>query len=107
MPFAVCRKSKPLYTGVPGRKVKKNLLNKKSPCLSNRQGLVLYSFTSVYQQPQLPVLQDPELQPPPPPTGLVEVMEKPERYPASRKSTLMAPQESSNPSSTRKVTLSS
>jgi len=31
------------------------------------------------QQPQEPELQEPELHPPPPPTGLVEVMEKPER----------------------------
>lgn len=59
------------------------------------------------QPPQDPELQDPELQPPPPPTGLVEVMENPERYPASRKSTLIAPQEVSRSSSTRKVRLSS
>ncbi len=56
------------------------------------------------QLPQLPELHDPELQPPPPPSGLTEVMEKPERYPASRKSTLMVPQDSSKPSSTKKLT---
>lgn len=66
-----------------------------------------FELRFVVDQPQVPELQDPELQPPPPPTGLVEVMEKPERYPASRKSTLMAPHEESNPSSTRKLTPSS
>ena len=30
-------------------------------------------------QPQEPEAQEPELHPPPPPTGLVEVMEKPDR----------------------------
>ena len=59
------------------------------------------------QPPQEPELQEPELHPPPPPTGLVEVMENPERYPASIKSTLIAPQELSRSSSTRKVRLSS
>lgn len=41
-------------------------------------------------QPQLPVLHDPELQPPPP-IGLAEVIPKPERGPASIKSTLIDP----------------
>ena len=51
------------------------------------------------------MLQEPELQPPPPPPiGLSEVMEKPERYPASRKSTLMAPQVLSSPCSTKNWT---
>jgi hypothetical protein len=53
-------------------------------------------------QPQEPVAQEPELQPPPP-TGLAEVMEKPDRYPASIKSTLMEPHVLSSPWSTRKV----
>ncbi len=76
---------------------------KKAPAQMGRG----FELRFVVNQPQVPELQDPELQPPPPPTGLVEVMEKPERYPASRKSTLMAPQEESNPSSTRKLTPSS
>ncbi len=59
------------------------------------------------QPPQEPELQEPELHPPPPPTGFVDVMENPERYPASIKSTLIAPQELSRSSSTRKVRLSS
>ena len=50
---------------------------------------------------------EPELQPPPLLTGLVEVMEKPERCPASMKSTLIAPHVSSKVWSTRKVNLSS
>lgn len=77
--------------------------NKKAPTEMGRG----FELRFVVDQPQVPELQDPELQPPPPPTGLVEVMEKPERYPASRKSTLMAPHEESNPSSTRKLTPSS
>ena len=66
-----------------------------------------FELRFMVDQPQVPELQDPELQPPPPPTGLVEVMEKPDLYPASRKSTLIAPQEESNTSSTRKLTPSS
>lgn len=59
-------------------------------------------FFQRYQPPQLPVLQEPELQPPPPPlTGFSEVIEKPERYPASRKSTLMVPQVLIRPCSTK------
>ena len=54
-------------------------------------------------QPQEPVAHEPELHPPPPPTGLAEVMEKPDLYPASIKSTLMEPQVLSSPWSTRKV----
>jgi len=57
--------------------------------------------------PQVPELHEPELQPPPPPRGRVELMLKPERYPASTKSILMLPQESRRLSSTRKVRLSS
>lgn len=43
--------------------------------------------------PQEPPQEPPELHPPPP-TGLAAVMENPERYPASMKSTLIAPQRS-------------
>ena len=41
--------------------------------------------------PQPPEPHSPELQPPPPFTGLVEVMPKPERGPASTKSTVIPP----------------
>jgi len=52
--------------------------NKKSPC-QGRQGLFLVTdYKTDCQPPQEPELQEPELQPPPP-TGFVEVMEKPER----------------------------
>jgi hypothetical protein len=78
---------------------------KKAP--ARRQGLEIAAGMKMsVQPPQEPDPQDPELQPPPP-TGLVEVMEKPDRYPASIKSTLMAPQEASRSSSTRKVRSSS
>ncbi len=48
---------------------------KKAPV--SGQGLFLKRFGR-YQPPQEPELQEPELHPPPP-TGLAEVMEKPER----------------------------
>ena len=55
-------------------------------------------------QPQLPELQPPLLQPPPPPlTGIREEMVKPERMPLSTKSTLIAPQFFISSLSTRKV----
>lgn len=80
--------------------------HKKSPCRVTG-AFFLRAENGKLNQPQEPDPQDPELHPPPPPTGLVEVMEKPERYPASMKSTLIAPQVSSRPWSTRKVNLSS
>ena len=80
---------------------------KKAP--AGRQGpfVVLHVTITSSQPPQEPELQEPELHPPPLLTGLVEVMEKPDRYPASIKSTFIAPQVESNPSSTRKVRESS
>jgi len=52
---------------------------KKGPCQS-RTGALHEALGAVrYQLPQPPEPQEPELQPPPPPTGLVEVIEKPER----------------------------
>ena len=42
-------------------------------------GVTTIAWSGEYQPPQEPELQEPELQPPPPPTGLVEVMENPER----------------------------
>ena len=57
-------------------------------------------------QPQPPDSQDPELHPPPPPIGLVEVIPKPDRGPASINSTLMEPQVFIKPSSTRNVSSS-
>ncbi len=53
-------------------------------------------------QPQLPESQEPA-QPPPPPIGLVEVIPKPERGPASTKSTLIEPHVVSRLSSTRNL----
>ncbi len=79
--------------------------NKKAP--AKTAGAFVICLLSKNQPPQEPELQEPELHPPPPPTGLVEVMENPERYPASIKSTFIAPQEFSRSSSTRKVRLSS
>lgn len=52
-------------------------------------------------QPQEPLPHDPELQLPPPPMGLAAVMENPDRYPASMKSTLTAPHFSKRLSSIR------
>ncbi len=84
--------------------------DKKSPRLERARAfyfLRLYNVCSdkiVY--PQEPELQEPELHPPLP-IGLVEVMEKPDLYPASMKSTFIVPQEVNNSSSTRKVTESS
>lgn len=48
-----------------------------------------------------PEPQEPELQPPPPPIGLLEVMPNPERGPASTYSTRTVPQVFKRPSSTR------
>lgn len=50
---------------------------KKSPCPGDR-GFGARDRGGGRDQPQLPEAQEPELQPPPP-TGLAEVMEKPER----------------------------
>lgn len=71
----------------------------KPPCHCWQGGFV---FTSSLKQdqPQEPP-QEPELQLPPPPSGLAEVIEKPERYPASMKSTLTAPHLSRRESSTK------
>jgi hypothetical protein len=66
--------------------------------------MVLGQEEKCLNQPQLPVLQDPELQPPPPPIGLAELIENPDRGPASTKSTLMEPQVLSKPSSTTNFT---
>jgi hypothetical protein len=63
------------------------------------------SDTYDQDQPQLPVLQEPLLQPPPLPNGLEEVMPNPERGPASIYSTLMEPQLSKRPFSTRNLTV--
>ncbi len=52
-------------------------LYKKSPCPEDR-GFLALAVYGMYQPPQDPELQDPELHPPPP-TGLAEVMEKPDR----------------------------
>jgi hypothetical protein len=50
--------------------------------------------------PQPPELHEPELHPPPP-SGLAEETEKPERIPASMKSTVIAPQVLNSSVSTR------
>ena len=88
------------------QKIRWKKTKKKAP--AKRAGALNFTLTQIRslsdQLPQLPELHDPELHPPPPPSGLVEVMEKPERYPASRKSTLITPQDSSKPSSTIKFT---
>ena len=61
---------------------------------------------SIYpDQPQLPVLQEPLLQPPPLPTGLADVMPNPDLGPASINSTLMVPHVSNSPFSTRNLRL--
>ncbi len=49
------------------------------------------------------MLQDPELHPPPLLTGLAAVIEKPERYPDSIKSSLILPQVESRSCSIKKV----
>ncbi len=54
--------------------------------------------------PQLPELQEPLLQPPPP-NGFVDVIPKPDRGPASMYSTLMAPHVSNRLSSMRNFRL--
>ena len=58
-----------------------------------------------FDQPQLPELQEPELQPPPP-RALAELIENPDRGPASTKSTLIEPQVFNKPASTRNLTVS-
>ena len=64
-----------------------------------------FTFQSVADQPQLPELQEPLLQPPPLPIGLAEEMLNPDRGPASMNSTLMEPQVSKSPFSTKNVNL--
>jgi hypothetical protein len=64
----------------------------------------LWSVYARYQ-PQLPVLHDPLLQPPPLPNGLAEVIPNPDRGPASIYSTLTEPQLSNSPFSIRNLTL--
>ena len=56
-------------------------------------------------QPQLPVLQEPLLHPPPLPNGLAEVIPNPDRGPASINSTLMEPHVSKSPCSIRNLRL--
>jgi hypothetical protein len=60
---------------------------KKKP-LADCQGLVIN--ISFVNQPQPPLPQEPVLQPPPP-TGFVELIEKPDRIPALIKSTFTVP----------------
>ncbi len=55
-----------------------NLGPKKKPLSEDRGFWMVLVLRGVYQPPQEPELQEPELHPPPP-TGLAEVMEKPER----------------------------
>ncbi|MBU3937260.1 MAG: hypothetical protein KKD53_06985 [Proteobacteria bacterium] len=67
--------------------------NKKTPA---EAGVFLFcNFRQNYQQPQepplLPLPQELPQLPPPPPRGLAEEMPKPDRGPASMKSTLMTP----------------
>jgi len=62
---------------------------------------ILRSAGVGHNQPQPLLLQEPLLQPPPPPIGFSEVMPNPERGPASTYSTLIEPQVSSRLSSTR------
>ena len=58
----------------------------------------------IFHQPQEPLLQPPLLQPPlAPARGTFEVMEKPERGPASTKSTRISPQVVKRPFSTRNL----
>jgi len=71
----------------------------KPPCHRWQGGFAFHKYLA-QNQPQEPP-QEPELQLPPPPRGLAEVIEKPERYPASMKSTLTAPHLSRRESSTR------
>ena len=59
-------------------------------------------MASLANHPQLPVLHEPELQPPPP-IGLAEVIEKPDLAPASIQSTLIDPHVSKRLSSTRNL----
>ncbi len=93
-----------------GRKIARRATWQKEEGRSGKWRSVLKGRTASRDDqwlPQEPELHEPELQPPPPPRGRVELMLKPERYPASTKSILMLPQESSRLSSTRKVRLSS
>jgi hypothetical protein len=64
-----------------------------------------FSYTYDRDHPQLPVLHEPLLQPPPFPNGLAEVIPNPDRAPASIYSTLMEPQLSKRPFSTRNLRL--
>ena len=59
--------------------LKKSVVETKKGSCHTGRNLFWFQQRKNDQQPQDPELQDPELQPPPPPTGLVEVMEKPER----------------------------
>ncbi len=75
-------------------------LKNKNPLAGDRQGGVRMHSLLKKCQPQDPP-QEPVLQLPPAPRGLVEVMENPDRYPASMKSTLTAPHFSRRLSSTK------
>jgi hypothetical protein len=72
--------------------------NQKTPWPLNGQGVGddLRIISQLHDPPQDPVLQLPPL-----PRGLAEVMENPERYPASVKSTLTAPHFSRRLASTK------
>lgn len=70
----------------------------KTPFAGHRQKG--FELPEGFYQPHDPP-QEPVLQLPPPPKGLVAVMENPERYPASMKSTLTAPHFSRRLSSTK------
>jgi hypothetical protein len=61
---------------VPGEINRKGI--KKAPAREGRGWFIVTDYKTDCQPPQEPELQEPELQPPPP-TGFVEVMEKPER----------------------------
>jgi len=74
----------------------------KNPLTVVGKGVFINLEGSKRFQPHEPP-HDPELQLPPPPSGLVEVIEKPERFPAPMKSTLTAPHFSRRSWSTRKV----
>jgi len=73
---------------------------------SRKQSISKRFVLSNSDHPQPPESQEPELQPPPPFIGLVEVIPKPERGPASTKSTVIPPHVVSRLSSTRNFNVS-
>ncbi len=94
--------SSPVLRSLPDKPLAKSTPHKKSPG-PGRPGAFFYTSVSETNQPHPPEPQLPLLQPPPPATGIVDEIEKPDLMPLSTKSTLISPQVCISSLSTRKV----